>query len=34
VGLIRSNWRGLAGGAEVWVRIKEYFTELREACHA
>jgi Family of unknown function (DUF5947) len=34
VGLIRSNWRGLAGGPEVWLKIKEYFTELQEASHA
>jgi hypothetical protein len=34
VGLIRSNWRGLAGGAEVWQKIREFFTELKEASHA
>ena len=34
VGLIRSNWRGLAGGPEVWQNIRDYFTELQEASHA
>jgi len=34
VGLIRSNWRGLAGGPEVWLKIKDYFSQLREASHA
>jgi hypothetical protein len=29
VGLIRSNWRGLSGGAEVWAEIGRFFTELR-----
>lgn len=30
VGLIRSNWRGLSGGAEVWEKINAFFDELRE----
>lgn len=30
VGLIRSNWRGLSGGADVWKTIAEFFKELRE----
>jgi hypothetical protein len=34
VGLIRSNWRGLSGGSEVWQKIREFFTELKEATHA
>lgn len=29
VGLIRSQWRGFSGGTEVWQRIAEFFTELR-----
>ncbi len=30
VGLIRSNWRGLSGGADVWRTIAEFFRELQE----
>jgi hypothetical protein len=30
VGLIRTNWRGLAGGTEVWEAIARFFTELKE----
>ena len=30
VGLIRSGWRGLSGGAEVWEEIDRYFGELRQ----
>jgi hypothetical protein len=29
VGLIRSNWRGLSGGTEVWAEIGSFFTNLR-----
>jgi hypothetical protein len=29
VGLIRTNWRGLSGGREVWERIEQFFEELR-----
>jgi hypothetical protein len=29
VGLIRSNWSGLAGGAEVWRQIADFFAQLR-----
>jgi hypothetical protein len=31
VGLIRSNWRGLSGGTEVWRAINGFFTDLRAA---
>jgi hypothetical protein len=30
VGLIRSKWRGLSGGAEVWAEIGHFFTGLKE----
>ncbi|MBB5342389.1 DUF5947 family protein [Tunturibacter empetritectus] len=29
VGLIRANWRGLSGGADVWAEIGRFFSELR-----
>jgi hypothetical protein len=29
VGLIRGNWRGLSGGAEVWQKIGEFFDGLK-----
>jgi hypothetical protein len=29
VGLIRSNWKGLSGGAEVWSEIGRFFSDLR-----
>lgn len=29
VGLIRRNWKGLAGGSEVWEEIDRFFTDLR-----
>lgn len=34
VGLIRSNWRGLSGGTEVWQKIREFFSELKEGASA
>lgn len=35
VGLIRSNWRGLSGGSEVWQKIRVFFADLSEgASHA
>jgi hypothetical protein len=39
VGLIRTHWRGLSGGADVWREIHSFFGELRgkaqpEALHA
>jgi hypothetical protein len=30
VGLIRSHWRGLSGGVEVWREVREFFARLRE----
>ena len=30
VGLIRTNWRGLSGGAEVWAEIAQFFDALKE----
>lgn len=30
VGLIRSHWRGLSGGAEVWQEIGRFFEELKQ----
>jgi len=30
VGLIRTKWKGLAGGTEVWTAINEFFGELRK----
>jgi hypothetical protein len=30
VGLIRSRWRGLSGGTEVWEKLQQFFAELRE----
>jgi hypothetical protein len=30
VGLIRTRWRGLAGGAEVWQAVEGFFAQLRE----
>jgi hypothetical protein len=29
VGLIRSNWQGFSGGAEVWQKIESFFGDLR-----
>ncbi len=31
VGLIRTHWRGLGGGEEVWRHIDAFFASLREA---
>ena len=30
VGLLRSRWRGLSGGSEVWQGIRQFFSELRD----
>jgi hypothetical protein len=32
VGLVRQHWEGFAGGEEVWARIGEFFSQLRERC--
>jgi Family of unknown function (DUF5947) len=29
VGLIRTHWRGLSGGAEAWQAIRDFFAQLR-----
>jgi hypothetical protein len=29
VGLIRTRWRGLSGGPDVWTEIGRYFDELK-----
>jgi hypothetical protein len=34
VGLIRSNWRGLSGGTEVWEAIGRFFAGLKEQAGA
>jgi hypothetical protein len=41
VGLIRTKWKGLSGGTEVWESINEFFSEMKnrtvavgEAAHA
>jgi len=31
VGLIRSHWRGLSGGSEVWRQVESLFAELTES---
>jgi len=30
VGLVRTHWRGLSGGIDVWEKIHEFFARLRE----
>jgi hypothetical protein len=30
VGLVRTHWRGLSGGTDVWEKIHEFFARLRE----
>ncbi len=30
VGLVRSQWRGISGGTELWEMIADYFTVLRK----
>ena len=34
VGLIRTNWRGLSGGTEVWAEIAAFFAQLKERAGA
>ncbi len=29
VGLIRTNWKGLSGGTEVWTKVSGFFNQLR-----
>lgn len=31
VGLIRTRWKGLAGGSEVWAGIDDFFQQMKEA---
>jgi hypothetical protein len=33
VGLIRTHWRGLSGGAVVWEELAQYFSSLRERAY-
>jgi hypothetical protein len=30
VGLIRTHWRGLSGGTEVWREISKFYANLKE----
>jgi len=30
VGILRTHWRGLSGGQEVWKEVERFFTQLRE----
>jgi hypothetical protein len=30
VGLIRTNWHGLSGGAEMWAKTDQFFADLKE----
>jgi hypothetical protein len=32
VGLIRTHWRGLSGGTEVWKEMRDFFAQLRSRC--
>ena len=34
VGLIRTNWRGLSGGSEVWQEIGQFFEDLERRTNA
>jgi hypothetical protein len=34
VGLIRANWHGLSGGAEMWAKTRQFFAELKESAGA
>jgi hypothetical protein len=31
-GIIRTHWRGLSGGSEVWKQVDEYFRQLSRMC--
>jgi hypothetical protein len=30
VGLVRTHWRGLSGGTDVWRAIGQFFSEMKE----
>jgi len=32
--LMRTHWRGLSGGNEVWERLQQFFAGLREQTNA
>jgi hypothetical protein len=32
VGILRTKWHGLSGGAEVWTEIENFFSEMDRAC--
>lgn len=32
VGILRSHWRGLSGGTEVWQQLDRFFAELKQRC--
>lgn len=34
VGLMRMNWKGLSGGAEVWREVQLFFEEMKSRAHA
>jgi hypothetical protein len=34
VGLVRTHWRGLSGGSELWGEIQKYFAALEAGSHA
>jgi len=34
VGLMRTHWKGLSGGAEVWREIQLFFQEMKNRAHA
>ena len=34
VGLMRTHWKGLSGGAEVWKQMQLFFEEMKNRAHA
>ena len=34
VGLVRTHWRGLSGGSELWEELQKYFAALEAGSHA
>ncbi len=34
VGLMRTHWKGLSGGAAVWREIQLFFQEMKNRAHA